>query len=610
MSANSIIRVYQNTATTTANSSRTEISRYKSQNSPEYVNTPDSLVKDVPINSGGPSGSNTAASVSTSAYIEQTHPLVLHKIENLPTAPIPEESPQLSKHQSPSHDLATKTASSFQSMFTIPLKFFNSKFGGLPTPDSNDEDPKKKQNFDDDIHAVEDLIDELREALPIDIITESPVEPLNIGDDENSAERTNSELLKSSNHTELDQLSSSGYDPIYDTYISYLNYASAEDGELILDEYDVENSPETNYNGDTAVDNSSIVGNLALDHTAIEDPGNINDSKDEGINKSEAGSTLHRLSLKTLRLWKQLSSKYSSGPIHPSTPSLPSKLPHSKPQHEQSQPSTLRSELKRRISSVSIRRHNSSKRWKSTSAKSENDAIDAKKNENNSEEEPKEHSQPSTFRSELKRRLSNVSIRRHSSKKWRTTDNQTNNSELQELQNNLLEQDPIKPSTPIFPIPPQLSQTSEAGSSGLSKSRTHVLSKNQDGLAQLFESEDFVTRLSTGAVSSRKSYDGDYSRPPPGFDQDEDQDVDALDELYHISYRRNDDENDNGYLEDDEGDDSEDIDPTRRIRLQQTKAGQLNLAFHDTIAFVKDQTTRRSKSINQHLNRLFQPQEV
>lgn len=208
MSANSIIQFYLNTATTTANSSQHgDLSNPKSTSiqdtSPEINTTPSLLLK------------KNFTNLS----------ILFKKIEQLPT-PTTESNISVSPGTLTEQQKG-KTSSSVPSFLSIPLKFFNSK--------------KSTGNSD---NALDEEISGFKNASPIDVIKDSPIDMLSGENDavdeegqvEISVEGTNSNVLKyepDSDGVKHSDLLSDGYDPIYDTYISYLNYTTPE-GELIL----------------------------------------------------------------------------------------------------------------------------------------------------------------------------------------------------------------------------------------------------------------------------------------------------------------------------------------------------------------------------------------
>lgn len=194
MSANSIIQFYLNTAT----SSQTDVTK-----SPQdFASTPNSLLK------------------------KSVNPIIYKKIEQLPT-PITESEKTISPGVSTDQQSTTKTGSGVPSFFSIPLKFFNSK---------------KSTAKEDDVDGNEDIV-EIQNASPIDIITDSPVENFLSGGATGTSQRqpissiegTNSQMLKTGEDSPAKQseLLSSDYDPIYDNYITYLNYSTPE-GDLLL----------------------------------------------------------------------------------------------------------------------------------------------------------------------------------------------------------------------------------------------------------------------------------------------------------------------------------------------------------------------------------------
>lgn len=161
---------------------------------------------------------------------------------------------------------------------------------------------------------------------------------------------------------------------------------------------------------------------------------------------------------------------------------------------------------------------------------------------NRSPTEFNEASQPSTFRSQLKRRLSSVSIRRHNSgPKWKWTKRFTENNQFDSN---------FQPASYLDGVP---------------QSQSH---KQVNNLSELFQSTDFATRLSLGSVSGRKSY-------PEGEETTGD---------YHISYREtNDDENQN----------------------PEASSGEYQfLKLQETLSYLKDQTIKRTKSLHS-LAKLF-----
>jgi len=235
MSASSIIQFYLNTGNTTATSSQNEITKSITR----LDCSPDA---------------NTGSSLST----KKPDSFVIHNIENLPTAPTETLSNlslngQQSVKKNDNHSEAG-TGSIAPSFFSIPLRFFSSRYsnsGTSPTNAIGEKSPSEGQKSS----AITD--NDSKNTSPIDVITESPVEIIsgkrviddlcgtntgpgsgsNLNNDQNtySMERTNSELLKTDHdspgkHTDL---ISGDYDPIYDTYISYINYTTAE-GDLIL----------------------------------------------------------------------------------------------------------------------------------------------------------------------------------------------------------------------------------------------------------------------------------------------------------------------------------------------------------------------------------------
>lgn len=200
MSANSIIQFYLNTANTTANSSQHDLSKIMPSQlpaSPEMATTPASLLK-----------------------TNNSNNIIFKKIEQLPT-PAAESNLSVSPGEQ-----QVKTGSGVPSFFSIPLRFFASK---KSTPKLNDDELDKE-------------IDDFKKASPIDVIKDSPTDifsdQINTGDEVNqtdSVERTNSNMLKSENDGTARQsdLLSGDYDPIYDTYITYINHTTPE-GDLIL----------------------------------------------------------------------------------------------------------------------------------------------------------------------------------------------------------------------------------------------------------------------------------------------------------------------------------------------------------------------------------------
>lgn len=205
MSANSIIQFYLNTANSTANSSRIDITK-----SPQdLASPPNSLLK---------------KSVN--------NPVLYKKIEQLPT-PITESEKTVSPGFSTDQQSTTKAGSGVPSFFSIPLRFFSSK--------------KSTAKEKEEGHESDQEIVDIQNDLPIDVITDSPLENLLTGGAtgtsqpqiqvNSSIEGTNSQLIKTGEDSPAKQseLLSSDYDPIYDTYITYLNYSTPE-GDLLLDD--------------------------------------------------------------------------------------------------------------------------------------------------------------------------------------------------------------------------------------------------------------------------------------------------------------------------------------------------------------------------------------
>lgn len=179
--------------------------------------------------------------------------------------------------------------------------------------------------------------------------------------------------------------------------------------------------------------------------------------------------------------------------------------------------------------------------------------------------DPNKPSQPSTFRSELKRHLSNVSLRRSSGSFRR------HNSE------------------PKWKWARKASRTDQLDGNFTSHNNSpfkavyhtvgHRNGNHMDKtLSDLFESPDFESRISEGLVSGRKSY---QERGSSSHEEDE----------YHISYRENYPTNNN----------------TAEHSEQQPSSNDHNyhlFPLQEKILYFKDQTIQKSKSI-QLLTRYF-----
>lgn len=158
-----------------------------------------------------------------------------------------------------------------------------------------------------------------------------------------------------------------------------------------------------------------------------------------------------------------------------------------------------------------------------------------------------EPSQPSTFRSQLKRRLSSVSIRRHNSgPKWKWSKRFTESNQL----------------NPDFETDPKFAQLTQS----LENDTPVGNQKQVSNLSELFQSADFATRLSLGSVSGRKSYPEENE-----FETD-----------YHISYRDSNAE----YITNENQNSGEGFsNDTQFLKLQ------------ETFSYLKDQTIKRTKSL-------------
>ncbi len=149
--------------------------------------------------------------------------------------------------------------------------------------------------------------------------------------------------------------------------------------------------------------------------------------------------------------------------------------------------------------------------------------------------------EPSTFRSELKRRLSSVSIRRsslsirrhNSGPKWKWPRRNSETNQLNTIPNS--DNSPLKTVYNTF-------------------SHKGEHSKNQT-LSELFQSADFESRLNEGSVSGRKSYQEDEN----------------VEDEYHISYRENN-------------------------QLKPTCSNNGLNTFQERLVHFKEQTLQRSKS--------------